>query len=344
VDGQSLNFAIAASAVRKLIDSQGELHRLASAGMAPMTPEQTKAFNGVWKALDQKQYDDAERRLDDLRVDHVSDPIFWLAQGQLENAQGHEDMCVQAYRKALELEPKFQPAWTCLGLAYAKYKRYDAAIEALESARGLNPDSPMGWDLEGLVYAMAGRMENSLECFQKALRVMPDDVLGLAGCGHAFCVLRYYSQAVSPCKKAISLRPGYARPYVDLGVAYSHLGRIQDASDCWRTAARLDPTGPAGQVARLLLTGPPPDALLFDPSSNDAAQQHQAAVEAVGRLQLQSVGHYGNIMRCRINGSVYNEGDLVDGFTIEKIRPTGVIIRKGPYRFQITPANGASGG
>jgi tetratricopeptide (TPR) repeat protein len=344
VDGQSLNFAIAASAVRKLIDSQGDLHRLASAGMAPLTPEQTKAFNGVWKALDQKQYDDARQKLDDLRADHLSDPIFWLARGQLENAEGREGFCIPAYQKAIKLDPKFQPAWTCLGLAYAKYKHYDAAIDALESARGLNPDSPIGWDLEGMVYAMSGRMEKSLECYQKAVRVVPDDVLGLAGCGHAFCALRYYSDAVSPCKKAISLRPGYARPYVDLGVAYSRLGRIQDASDCWRTAARLDPNGPAGQMARLLLIGPPPDALLGDPSSNDAAQQHQAAVDGVGRLHLQSVGHYGEMMRCRINGFVYNEGDLVDGFTIEKIRATGVIVRKGGYRFQITQANGASGG
>ena len=344
VDGQSLNFAIAASAVRKLIDSQGELHRLASAGMAPLTPEQTKAFNGVWKALDQRQYDDARQRLEDLRADHLSDPIFWLARGQLDNAEGREGFCIPAYQMALRLDSKFKPAWVCLALAYAKYKHYDAAIDALESARALDPDNPMNWDLEGMVYAMGGRMDKSLECYQKAVGVMPDDVLGLVGCGHAFCALRFYSQAISPCKKAISLRPGYARPYVDLGIAYSHLGHIQEASDCWRTAARLDPNGPAGQMARLLLIGPPPDALLGDPSSNDAAQQHQAVVEAVGRLHLQSVGHYGDLMRCRINGFVYNEGDVVDGFTIEKIRPTGVVVRKGAYRFQIAPANGASGG
>lgn len=340
-DGQSLNFAIAASAVRKLIESQGDLHRLASAGMAPLSAEQTKAFNGVWDALDDKHYDDCAQRLDDLRAGHASDPIFWLARGQLENARNHEDECVRAFRKAIELNPKFQPAWICLALAYAKYKHYDPAIDALEEARRLNPDSPTSWDLEGLIYAMGGRTEKSLDCFREALRVMPNDALGLAGSGHAYCVLRQYSQAVSPCKKAIALRPGFARPYVDLGVAYSHLGRYREATDCWQTAARLDPRGPAGRDARNLLLGPPADAFLGDSSPDNAAQQHQAVVDAVNRLHLQSIGRYGNTMRCRINGFVYNEGDVVDGFTIEKIRTTSVVVRKGSYRFQLARANGS---
>ena len=344
-DGQSLNFAIAASAVQKLIESEGELHRLASAGMPALTPDQTKAFNGVWDALDQKQYADAGRRLDDLRVEHVSDPIFWLAQGQLENACNHQDLCVQAYRKALELNPKLQPAWICLGLAYAKYKQYDPAIDALESARRLNPDSPTSWDLEGLIYSMGGRMQKSLDCFQQALRILPNDLLGLAGTGHAYCALGQYADAVGPCKKAIALRPNYARPYVDLGMAYMRLGRIQEADASWRTAARLDPDGAAGRDARNLLLGPPADALMGSGgASDDGSRQHQAAVDAVARLHLQSIGAYGTTMRCRINGFVYNEGDVVDGFTIDKIRTASVIVRRGAYRFQLAQANGGGSG
>jgi hypothetical protein len=143
----------------------------------------------------------------------------------------------------------------------------------------------------------------------------------------------------------IALRPAFARPYVDLGIAYSHTGRYAEASTCWQTAARLDPHGIAGRTARNLLLGPPADAFLGDQSSDSPQQQHQAVVDAVNRLHLQSTGRYGSSLRCRINGFVYNEGDVVDGFTIEKIRATTVIVRRGSYRFQIKqPAGTASGG
>lgn len=58
-------------------------------------------------------------------------------------------------------------------------------------------------------------------------------------------------------------------------------------------------------------------------------------LKAVQRLQLQSVMHSDTMRACMIGNTLYQEGQEVNGFTIERINPNAVIVRNGAYRFEL---------
>ena len=64
-------------------------------------------------------------------------------------------------------------------------------------------------------------------------------------------------------------------------------------------------------------------------------EERIAVLKAVNGLQLQSVMHSDARKSCMINNSLYLEGQQVEEFTIEKISPNAVIVRKGSYRFEL---------
>ena len=60
-----------------------------------------------------------------------------------------------------------------------------------------------------------------------------------------------------------------------------------------------------------------------------------AALKAVRSLNVQSILHGTARRACLINGAFYREGERVDGFTVEQIRPDSVVVRSGPFRFEV---------
>lgn len=67
-------------------------------------------------------------------------------------------------------------------------------------------------------------------------------------------------------------------------------------------------------------------------------QQRQEALQAVQELSLQSILVSGSSSACMINNKMYQEGEQVDAFLVEKISSASVVVRKGPYRFELKMA------
>ena len=64
-------------------------------------------------------------------------------------------------------------------------------------------------------------------------------------------------------------------------------------------------------------------------------EERLAALKAVQGLQLQSIMFAETRRACMVNGAMYTEGQAVEGFTIEKINPASVVVKNGPYRFEL---------
>ncbi len=73
-------------------------------------------------------------------------------------------------------------------------------------------------------------------------------------------------------------------------------------------------------------------------SESTAKRRHEQERADVTRsadlLQLQSVLH-GPRNACLINNTLVEQGQQVDGFTVEQIGVESVIVRKGNYRFEV---------
>lgn len=64
-------------------------------------------------------------------------------------------------------------------------------------------------------------------------------------------------------------------------------------------------------------------------------EERVAILKAVQGLDLQSVMHGEARKTCMINNSLYQEGQEVQGFVIEKINPKAIVVKNGPYRFEL---------
>jgi hypothetical protein len=64
-------------------------------------------------------------------------------------------------------------------------------------------------------------------------------------------------------------------------------------------------------------------------------EEKQAAMKSVQELQLQTILHGDAKKACMINNQLYREGQTVAGFTVETINPGDVIVKQGPFRFQL---------
>ena len=64
-------------------------------------------------------------------------------------------------------------------------------------------------------------------------------------------------------------------------------------------------------------------------------EERAAALKASQALNVQSIMHSGNRRACMINNTLYQEGQQVEDFTIEKISPNSVIVKRGVFRFEL---------
>jgi hypothetical protein len=64
-------------------------------------------------------------------------------------------------------------------------------------------------------------------------------------------------------------------------------------------------------------------------------EERQLAVASVQRLQLQSIMHSSASKACMINNTLYQEGQQIEQFVIEKISADAVVVKTGVYRFEL---------
>ncbi len=80
------------------------------------------------------------------------------------------------------------------------------------------------------------------------------------------------------------------------------------------------------------MSGQPADA---DMARRKREEERAEALKAVQALSLQSIMHSGNHKACMINNQLFQEGQQVNEFTIDRISPDSVIVRTGAYRFEL---------
>jgi len=257
VDGQNLNFAVPAADVRKLMSHQGEMRKLASAGVKALDALQTQEFSAVWNALGKKQWSVASRLLASMRDEQSGNVVYWMATGYLHNQLKNTDLAIDAYKKAIEINPRSEPAWFYLGETYATAKKFGDAIMAYREAGKVEPRDGRAYVSAGFAYLGLDNHDKALDCFAFANRISPKTADPLCGMAIVYNHRKQYDQAETSAKEAISLKPDCAAAYLEVGVAYAHTQRMDQARAAWANARRFDPFGPIGRVAGYFLMHPP---------------------------------------------------------------------------------------
>jgi tetratricopeptide (TPR) repeat protein len=199
--GAFLAITTAAWAGVKRMEAQWPLARRAAASAAFLAViaflGATYARNGVWTDKAALWEDVASKSA--KASTYVSLGIAYAESGELNKA-------IEAYLKALALDPKDASAYLNLGTAYTRGGFFDEAIKATRMAVSLAPSAEAHNNL-GHLYYRAGRLDEALQ----------------------------------ECETAVKLNPDFALAHNNLGAVFWSKGRFDKAVEHYRIAVKLDP-------------------------------------------------------------------------------------------------------
>ena len=155
----------------------------------------------------------------------------WFLKGlKLEERPETVREAMQAYVKAIELNPQAAGAYINLGTIYYNMRQLDEAEKCYQAAVSLDPDYSLAYFNLGNVFDERGDLPGARRNYEQALR----------------------------------LAPGYADAHYNLALLYEKLGMRAKSGPHWRAYLKLDPSSPWAAYARQQMArGPlqvvPPD-------------------------------------------------------------------------------------
>ncbi len=155
------------------------------------------------------------------------DAANYMAQAylKLNDTQG----AIDAYKKAIQLDPIRDDTRISLGNLYFSQNRYQEAQQEYEQAVKLNPSVSNRFSL-GQAYMYNGRYGEAENQFRQVQNLDPNKPNGYYGLGQNYAKQGLYSEAVSAFKKAVDLKQDFYDAYAEMGYAYADSGQIDEAN------------------------------------------------------------------------------------------------------------------
>lgn len=145
--------------------------------------------------------------------------------GLIYEQAGKIDEAIEAYGRALELEPDNQKT-------LAAYRR---CIEQI-------PDAAEAFNHLGIALAQSSRPEEAQDCFKRAIELNPGCAPAHNNLGLLLKSLAQYDQAIACYRRAVDLDPEYANAQWNLSLVLLLQGQFAEGwrQFKWRTRAKLD--------------------------------------------------------------------------------------------------------
>ncbi|CAN0267269.1 unnamed protein product [Ectocarpus sp. 12 AP-2014] len=172
------------------------------------------------------------------------------------NLQG----AVDAYLKALELDPTRSEVFRGLGGAYQSQGQHQMAFASYQQAINLAPWDLLAYLKLGMLYEdlAVGKYEeagdHAIRCFQYYLQHSgSEDTDVLTRLGNLQVMRLDPGSAVETYRRALAVDKSLSNVWFNLANAYLKLGEEEEAATCLKEKLRLDPDPNAGVSARYLL-------------------------------------------------------------------------------------------
>jgi len=134
----------------------------------------------------------------------------WYNKGlELLKAGNCDDAALNAFNKAIELDPKESKIWCRKGVALDRLGRWDEALKSHEKAIELNPSYANAWYNKAAILEQLGRYSLSLETYKKTLELQPDDADAWYNCALIYAMNNDKENILICLSKAIEFDKSY---------------------------------------------------------------------------------------------------------------------------------------
>ena len=134
-----------------------------------------------------------------------TDPVVLLNQGMAFYEKGQYDRAITYFNKALEINPRYAPAYTVRCDVYLVKGQLEQALSDCNKAIEINPRDAEAYSFRGHAYAEKGQYDKAIADFTKAIEINPRDAVAYNNRGFAYLFKREYEKAWDDVHKAESL-------------------------------------------------------------------------------------------------------------------------------------------
>ncbi len=156
------------------------------------------------------------------------------------NEYAYQD-AVDAFGKAMELDPKNVYAYHGRGDAYSILGNHQQAIADFTRAIELDPKDVSGYTSRADAYQELGDYEQAAANYSKAIELDPKDPNSIGSRAFAYQQLGKHQRAIDDYAKMIALNPKDWSSYKFRGENYERLGKYRQAIDDYTKAIELLP-------------------------------------------------------------------------------------------------------
>lgn len=129
------------------------------------------------------------------------------------------------------------------------------AVDAYRKALELNPDAAGAWVNIGTLHYQQRELEEAERCYRQALKTSPNYALAHFNLGNICEESERLSEAVNHYRLALRLQPQYADAHYNIALVYERAGEPMRAAKHWRSYLKIDSTSPWSLIARRQLKG-----------------------------------------------------------------------------------------
>ena len=191
------------------------------------------AFVQLYYEWDWTSAEKSFRRAIDLNPKYAP---AWQWYSHLLMTAGRTSEAISAAKRAAEIDPLSLPAGMNLGWQYHWARRYDSAVDQLRTVLEINADFEQAhWGL-GLAYVGQMKIEEAVAEFQKAIALSGDNSVYVAALGHAYALGGNKDEAVK-LRKHLEEQKTYVSPYW-MATLQTGLGEKDSAFDWLEKAFR----------------------------------------------------------------------------------------------------------
>lgn len=223
-----------------------------------------------------------------IEREYATEQQSYLNKGVVLFQQGEFETSVEAFRKALEIDPEYTQAYINIGTAYMRLSRFaeadrsfrkaisldpenvlahvglgqnyklsgnaDAAIEELTTALGLDPENAEAAYTLALVHQDLNDLAKEIEALQLTVSVDPRNSLAHARLGDIYVANGMHENAIAAFRAALLGDTRVEHLHTRLAEAYYMMGDLGRAEEETRKEIRLRPlsASPHANLARIL--------------------------------------------------------------------------------------------
>jgi tetratricopeptide (TPR) repeat protein len=181
----------------------------------------------------QARQDACERLIADGKAAPKDMALAWAVRGNVLFKKRAIDKAIEAYSKALELDPDNVLFLNVRGWAYESKGQDDQALADYNAALQKRPNFGAPYNNRGTLYLRKGALQSALDDFSSSIRVAPKFLLGYTNRARVETINKDYDAALADFAKAAEIDPNAVQITVNRCVTYAEMGKFDEAfADC----------------------------------------------------------------------------------------------------------------